>query len=68
MKGFLTRSEGKRYRSNSWRVSAIGVEFGGMMHSNKKHIAIQNGPVRPIFARSMELRPGPRDDVTALTL
>ena len=46
------------------------------MHSNNmKQIGIQNGPAGPIFAHSMELwnfqsrlGPGPRDDVTALTL
>ena len=45
-----------------------------MMHSNIKQIAIKSGHSQPIFARSTELlnfqnrlRPGLRDDVTALS-
>ena len=40
MIGFLTRSEGQRYCSNSLRISAIGLNCGGMMHSDMKQIAI----------------------------
>ena len=37
---FLTRSEVRRYRSNSLRISGISLKFDGMMHSNMKQIAI----------------------------
>ena len=57
------------------RISAIGLKFGGMMHSATKQIAISNGHAWPIFACSMELwnfqsrlGPGLRDDIPALTL
>ena len=40
MIGFLTRSEGRRYRTNSQRISAICLQFGVMMHSNTKQIII----------------------------
>ena len=72
---FLTSSEGRRYRFHSLRISGISLEFGAMMHSNKKQIAIESGHAQPIFACSVELwyfqnrlGRGPRDDVTALTL
>ena len=29
----------RRYRSNFLRISAIGLKFGGMMHSTMKQIA-----------------------------
>ena len=32
-------SEGRRYRSNSLRISAIGLKFGVVMHNNTKLIA-----------------------------
>ena len=40
MIGFLTRSEGRRYRSKSTRISGISLKFGGMMHSNLKQIVM----------------------------
>ena len=43
----FSRSGGRRYRSNSLRISAIGLKFGGMMHRSKKQIAIYNGRARP---------------------
>ena len=61
--------------TNSLSISAIGLKFGGMMHSNMKQIVIWNGHAWPIFVHSSELwnfqnmlRPGLRDDVTSLTL
>ena len=57
-------------------ISAIGLEFGGVMHITMKQIAIENGFARPIFEHSTELSmkffhdrlgPGLRDDITALT-
>ena len=36
----MTWSEGRRYRSNSLRISSISGKFGGMMYSNMKQIAI----------------------------
>ena len=36
----LTMSEGRRYRSNYFRISGISLNFGGMMHSNKKQMGI----------------------------
>ena len=69
---FLTRCEALYYRSNSFRIHAIGLKLGGMTHSNMKQIATYNGHARPIVARSTAifrmLGPDPRDDVTALTL
>ena len=38
--GFFTRPGGRRYRSNSWRISVISLKFGGMMHGNMKQIAV----------------------------
>ena len=57
-------------------ISAIGLKFGGMMHSMMKQIAIQNGYYAgPIFVCSMglwnfytSLAPGPRDDITTPTI
>ena len=37
---FFTRSEGRLDRSDSLRISAIGLQFGGMMQSNMKQITI----------------------------
>ena len=69
------RSDGRLCCCTSLRISAIGLTLGGMMHTNMKQIAIQNGHARPIFARSTKLchfqkrlGPGPREYVTALTL
>ena len=42
--------------SNSLRISAISLKFGGMMHSTMEQIAIYNGHVRPIYACSTELK------------
>ena len=39
-KGILTRSEGRCYRSNSLRITGVSLKFGGIMHSNMKHIAV----------------------------
>ena len=73
--GFLTRREGRRYRSNCLRISGISLQFGGMMHNNMKQIAIERGghawPILRI-PRNFEilqnmLAPGQRDDVTVLT-
>ena len=36
----LTKSEGRRYRSNSLGISGISLKFDGMIHRNMKHIAI----------------------------
>ena len=33
----------RRYRSNSLRISAMGLKLGGMIHSTIKQIAIKNG-------------------------
>ena len=55
MIGFLTRSEGRRYRCNSLRISVISLKFGWMMNSNMKQIAVQSGHARPFIARSVEL-------------
>ena len=52
---FLTRPEGRRYRSNSLSISGVSLKFGGMMHSNMKQIVILNGHARQFFARSTEL-------------
>ena len=73
--GFLTRREGRRYRSSCLRISGISLQFGGMMHNNMKQIAIERGghawPILHI-PRNFEilqnmLGPGQRDDVTVLT-
>ena len=63
------------HRSNSLRISAIGLNFNGMMHSNMEQITIKNDHAPPILSRSTKLwnfqerqGPSPRDDVTALTL
>ena len=37
----FTRSEGRRSRPKSIRISGISLKFGGMMHSNMKHIVIE---------------------------
>ena len=42
-------SQGRTYCFNSLRISAIGLEFGGMVHAYMKQIAISNGRARPIF-------------------
>ena len=49
---YLTRSEGWRYRSDSWKISAISLKFDGMMHSNMKQIPIYNWPCSAKFVRS----------------
>ena len=36
-----TRSEGGHYHFNSLRISAIGLTFGGMMHSMMSQIAVK---------------------------
>ena len=45
----------RRSRSNSLRISAIRLTFGGMMHSTMEQIGNRNGHAQPIFAASMEL-------------
>ena len=52
---FLARSQGRRYRFNSLRISGISLKFGGMMHSNMKEIAISSDHSHPIFVRSVKL-------------
>ena len=59
----------RRYRSNSLRVSVMGLKLGGMMHSTMKQIAIQNGYAMAILCVSQNfeifhdrLGPGLRDD------
>ena len=63
-------------RSNSLRISAISLKFGGMMHSTMEQIAILNdhawtilwAPQNYPFFYDRLFRPGLRDDATALTL
>ena len=43
------------YHSNSLRISAICLKFGGMMHSTMEQITVQNGHAWPIFACSVKL-------------
>ena len=45
----------RRYRSNSLRVSVMGLKLGRMTHSTMKQIAIQNGYAMVIFVRFTEL-------------
>ena len=48
-----TRSDGCHYRLiNSSRILAIGLKYGGVIHSNIKLIAIENGSARPILCVS----------------
>ena len=47
-----TRSEGRYCRSNSFMISAIDLQFGGMMQSIMKQIAMKNDHARPIVVRS----------------
>ena len=44
-----------RHHSNSLRISAISLTFGGMMHSTMGQITILNGYGRPIVACFTEL-------------
>ena len=36
----FNKSEGRRYRSNYLRISAIGLKFSEMMHTNMKQTAM----------------------------
>ena len=50
-----TGSERRRYCFNSLRISAIGLKFGGMMHSMIKQITIRNGRGPPNAGPSAKL-------------
>ena len=65
----------RHYHSNSLRLSAIGLNFGGIMHNTLKQNAAKNGRAQPILPVPrnfkifhIRLGPGMTDDVTALTL
>ena len=45
----------RRYRSNSLRVSVMGLQLGEMMHSTMKQIAEKNVYAIAIFVRFTEL-------------
>ena len=51
----FSMSEGRRYQSNSIRISSISLKFDEMMHSTMEHIAVQSGHAPPTFACFVEI-------------
>ena len=64
-------SEGRRYRFNALRISAISLAFSGMMPSTMKQTATLNGHAQPIFVCSTKLSMiglGQEDEIEEITL
>ena len=51
----LTRSGGRRNRSNSLKISVVSLKFGEIMQSNMSQIAIYSGHARLIAPGFVEI-------------